>query len=241
LPPAEPIKKKFRFNVQARSEFTTNAILSGDHSTGDFLFLPTIEAGYKTPLGKYFTFDLAAKIESAMFAEHGDRGFLGYSANATLDFRPRPNLPRVYISAEPYRYDSFDTGDKVTQAIGFTAGTDGGFAFNNGRSLLYAGYAFSHYVADPSIDDRHSHRATVGVAHQFQQKLVGQLYYAFQYNDYTALPRRDSRHMVGANLVYQFSERLFGNVTSALVDNESNTSRATYQSFTASVGLTLQF
>jgi len=239
-PPA-PAKSKFRFNVNARGEFTSNAKLHGDHSSGDVIFLPTIEGGYNTPLGKYFTFDLAARVESAVYAENNDRGFLGYGAIATMDFRPRPSLPRLYVSAEPYRYDGFDTGDLITQAVGTTAGTDWGVPFNNGRSLAFVGYSYSHYFADPSIDSRNSHRIVVGVAHQFRSNLVGQVYYSWQYNDFTDYSRHDSRNFVGANLIHQFSDRVFGSLATTFVDSDSSVETASYQVVTGSLGVTIAF
>lgn len=241
MPPPEGLKGKFRFNVGARGEYTSNAKLSGDHSSGDFIGLPTVEGGYNIALGKSFTFDLAAKVESALYAENSDRGFLGYSANATLDYRPKPGLPRVYVTAEPYRYDGFDTGDRITQAIGLAAGTDWGISFNAGRSVAFVGYNFGHYFSDPTIDNRDSHRVVVGLAHQLRQNLTGQLFYAWQYNEYTDIERHDSRNMVGLNFVCAFTKNLFGNFTTSFVDNDSNFDRASYQSVTASVGLTLQF
>ncbi len=240
-PPPEAMKGKFRFNVTARGEFTTNAKLSGDHSSGDFIGLPTVEGGYNVALGKYFTFDLATKVESGLYAENGDRGFAGYSANATLDYRPRAGLPRVYVTAEPYRYDSFDTGNRITQAVGLSTGTDWGVSFNAGRSVAFVGYNYGHYFADPSIDNRNSHRVVVGLAHQLRQNLTGLLFYAWQYNDYTDIERHDSRNMVGLNFVCSFTKNLFGSFTTSFIDNESNFDRASYQSVTASVGLTLQF
>lgn len=241
VPDAATLRGKFRFNVSARTEFTSNATLSGQHSSGDFVGLPTVEGGYNLALGKYFTFDLAAKVESAIFADHSDRGFVGYSANATLDYRPKTGLPRIYITAEPYRYDSFDTGNSITQAIGLAAGTDWGYSFNAGRSVAFLGYNYEHYYADPSIDDRNSHRIVVGLAHQFRTDLTGQLYYAWQYNDYDGIARHDSRNLVGLNFVYSFTKNLFGNFATSFVDNDSSFAGASYQSVTASVGLTLQF
>lgn len=239
-PPAD-VRSKFRFNVNARSEYTSNARLSGNHSSSDFLFLPTIEAGYNTPLGKYFTFDLAGRVESALYADHNDRGFLGYGANATLDFRPRPRAPRLYISAEPYRYDGFDEGDLITQAIGLTAGTDWGIPFNNGRSLAFLGASYSHYFADPGIDSRDSFRVVAGLAHQFRSDLTGQIYYSWQYNDFTDYSRHDSRNFAGANLVYQFTERVFGSLNATFVDSDSSVDTASYQSVTGSLGVTVAF
>jgi Putative beta-barrel porin 2 len=241
MPEPSALKGKFRFNVTARGEFTSNAKLSGNHSSGDFIGLPTVEGGYNVLLGKHFTFDLATKIESGIYADNSDRGFLGYSANATLDYRPKKGLPRVYVSAEPYRYDSFDTGGRITQAIGLAAGTDWGLAFNAGRSLAFVGYNYGHYFADPTIDNRDSHRVVVGVAHQLRQNLTAQLFYAWQYNDYTDIERSDSRNLVGLNFVCAFRDNLFGSFTTSFVDNDSSFDRASYQSITASLGLTLQF
>src|SRR5260221_13687625 len=107
IPEPQGLKGKFRFTVAARGEYTSNAKLSGNHSSGDFIGLPTIEGGYNVALGKYFTFDISTKVESGIYADNQDRGFLGYSANATLDYRPKVGLPRIYVTAEPYRYDSF--------------------------------------------------------------------------------------------------------------------------------------
>ena len=241
VPTPAAMKGKFRFNVSTRGEFTTNATLSGNHSSGDFIGLPTVEAGYNIALGKYFTFDLSGKVESAIYADHSDRGFVGYSANATLDFRPFTGAPRVYISAEPYRYDSFDIGDSITQAVGLAAGTDWGYAFNNGRSLFYTGYNYDHYFADPDTDDRNAHRIVVGPAHPPRSNLTGQIFYAWQYNDFVEISRHDSRHLAGANLIYTFSNHWLGTFSASFVDSDSSAERASYQSVNASLGLTLQF
>ncbi|MGB8170887.1 MAG: outer membrane beta-barrel protein [Chthoniobacteraceae bacterium] len=241
MSPPEAIKGKFRVNVSARGEYTSNAKLSGDHSSSDFIGLPTVEGGYNVALGKHFTFDLAAKVESGLYADNQDRGFAGYSANATLDYRPKTGLPRIYVSAEPYRYDSFDTGDRITQAVGVSTGTDWGISFNAGRSVAFVGYNYGHYFADPSIDNRNSHRVVVGLAHQLRQNLTGQLFYAWQYNDYTDIERHDSRNLVGVNFVCAITKNLFGSFTTSFVDNDSSFDRASYQSVTASLGLTLQF
>jgi hypothetical protein len=46
---------------------------------------------------------------------------------------------------------------------------------------------------------------------------------------------------VGGNLIYQFADRWFGNVTSSFVDTDSTQNGASYQSFGASLGVTKQF
>ena len=144
------------------------------------------------------------------------------------------------MSAEPYRYVSYDTGDKITQALGIAVGTDWGKSFNGGRSIAYVGYSFTEFFADPGTDDRGQHRAVVGIAHQFTGKLTGQAYYSWSYSDFD-IDRRDSRHVVGSSLIYQFADHWFGSVNASFVDSDSSQDFASYQSFGASLGLTVQF
>lgn len=235
------LRDKLRFNVTARAAYTTNAKLDGSHGSSDLLFLPTLEAGFHTPLGENFSFDLSTKLESATYAKYDERGFAGYSAIATIDYRFKKGLPRLYASVEPYRYDSYDTGDLITQAIGFTGGADWGFAFNAGRTLGFVGYSFSDYVSDPNIDSRLVNRAVIGLAHQIQSNLTGQLYYIYQYSDFTDFDREDSKNTIAGNLVYQLNQYWFGSLTAAYVNNDSDQNKASYESFSTSLGFTLQF
>lgn len=237
----QTLRDKLRFNVNARAAYTTNALLEGHHSSSDLLFLPTIEAGFHTPLGEKFSFDLSTKLESVTYTKYDERGFAGYSAMATLDYRIAKNAPRVYVSIEPYRYDSYDTGDLLTEAVGFTGGTDWGFAFNGGRTLGFIGYSFSYYLADPSIDSRVEHRVVAGIAHQLRSNLTAQLYYMYEFDNYTNFDRDDYKNTVAGNLIYQFNEHFFGSLTTAWVNNVSDQQNAGYQSFSTTLGLTVQF
>lgn len=233
-------RSKFRASVTAREQYTTNARLSGNHSSGDYIFLPSLDVGYSTDLGEYFRFDISGRLESAIYGRYDDRSFYGYSALATLDYRPSPDAPRLYVSAEPYRYVSYDTGDRITQAVGFGIGTDWGRSFNGGRSLFYAGYSFNVFLADPDDDDRTQHSIILGLAHAFTARLTGQIFYSWQYSDFE-IDRRDSRHIVGGNLIYQFADRWFGSVTTSFVDTDSTQDRSSYQTFGASLGVTKEF
>jgi len=234
-------REKLRFNVTARESYTTNALLEGSHSSSDAVFLPTIEAGFHTLLGKNFSFDLAFKVESAVFAKYDERNFAGYSAVATLDYRFKPGAPKLFVGVEPYRYDSFDTGDLLTQAIGLTAGADWEVPFNAGRSLAFVGYRFTDYLADPNIDSRLVHRAVVGMGHQIRSNVTGQFYYLYQHSDYTDFDRADNKHTVAANLIYQFSRHWFGSLTTSYVNSDSSQNGASYEGFNAGLGVTVQF
>lgn len=235
------VKSKFRATVNVKGEFTSNALLTGHHDSNDFVFLPVVDLGYTQPLGPKFSIDLAAKIELGLYSNHDERAFVGYSVKSTLDYHPSKNLPRFYVGVEPYRYDSIDLGDRITQAIGFSAGTDWGYAFNHGHSLFFSGYSFTSYIADPTVDTRHSHKIVAGISHQFRSDLTGNLFYAWQYNDFINFDRHDSKHLVGLNLIYQFRQDWFATLSGAFADNDSDVNSATYQSVSGSLGVTYQF
>ena len=231
---------KFRFTVSSRPQYSSNAEMSGDHGSDDFLWQPQVEGGVRVELPRGFGLDLAGKVETVLYASFDERSFVGYSAQATLDYRPAPALPRVFISAEPYRFDRYDDGDLITQAVGLTAGTDWGVGFNNGNSLAFVGYQFTKYLSDPGIDDRNSHRATLGLTHIIAPKLVGQLFYAYQYSGFD-IDRQDSRHLAGVNLTYQFSRNWFASLSGTFVDLDSTQERASYQGALAAFEVRVQF
>ena len=234
-------KPAFRSNVQVRSEFTTNAKLTGNHRSGDLIFFPQVEVGFNTPLPHHFSFDIAARVESGLYTQNSERGFIGYSIISTLDWRPKVNWPRLYLGAEPYRYDGFDTGERLSQAVGLTAGTDWGHAFNKGYSMVFVGYSFTNYFSDPTADNRTQNRAIIGLTHQFNQRLVGTLFYQFTYSDFQNVDRSDYRHLLGANLTWQFTDKIFGNVATTFADNDSSADFASFQAFSLSLGVTVQF
>lgn len=236
-----PEQSKFRANVSTRAQYTSNAKLSGNHGSSDVIFFPTVEVGYNTPLGRGFTLDLMGRVDSGLYVEENDRSFIGYSVQGTLDWRPRSTAPRLFVSVEPYRYDSFDEGGLITQAIGTSVGTDWGYAFNNGNSLAFVGYNYTYYFSDPTIDNRGTHRALAGLSHMFRPQLMGQLLYQFQYSDYDDVDREDFRHIVALNLTYQFNRNWFATLSGNFVDSDSTQNRASYQSAGGSLGLTWQF
>jgi hypothetical protein len=237
----DEVKSKFRASVNVKGEFTSNALLTAHHDSNDFVFLPVIDLGYTQPLGPKFSLDVAAKVELGLYANHDERAFVGYSVKTTLDYHPAQNSPRFYVGVEPYRYDSLDLGERITQAIGLSAGTDWGYAFNNGHSLFFTGYSFTSYFSDPTIDTRNAHKLVAGLSHQFAEDLTGNLFYAWQYSDFTHFDRRDSKHLVGLNLIYQMTQDWFATLTGAFSDNDSDVDTASYQSVSGSLGVTYQF
>lgn len=231
----------FRVSSGAREEYTSNAKLSGNNSSSDGIFFPSVEAGYSKGLGHGFSFDLNTIIEAGLYADRTERSFIGYSAQASLDWRFKPSYPRFYIGLEPYRFDRFEEEGLITEALGTLAGTDWGFAFNSGYSYFFAGYTFENYISDPGIDTRFANRVVVGITHQIRPQLFAQGYYQYQYSDYQNISRVDNRHSVSVALIWQINRHLFANVSGSFIDNNSTELDASYQATTAAIGVTWQF
>jgi hypothetical protein len=232
---------KFRMNAGVRTQFTTNAELSGSHSSSDVIFFPAVEAGYSTGLGHGFAFDFTAIIEPGLYASHTDRSFIGYSAQTSLSWSPSPKAPRFFIGAEPYRFDNFERGGLITEAIGTMAGADWGYSFNNGKSFLFGGYTFENYFSNPTEDNRLSNRVVVGITEQLRPRLFAQLWYQYEYSSYHNVDRNDSKHAVTLSLIYQFNRHLFGTLGESFLDNNSTELHASYQAIMSSAGLSWQF
>ena len=48
-------------------------------------------------------------------------------------------------------------------------------------------------------------------------------------------------HLLGATLNYQFTQKIFGTASSTFADNDSTQDLASFQSFSLSLGVTVQF
>lgn len=237
LPPKAP--SHFRLNVGMNPRFTTNAMLSESHSSADFIFLPSIEAGYKLPMDHGFALDTVARLDSGIYGRYTERTFIGYSLQSTFEWRPSPKAPRVFIGVEPYRLDRFDGQGRITEAFALSAGSDYGYAFNNGNSLLFVGYALTDHFSDPKIDSRVNHSVLVGYSQLIAPKLIGQAFYQYQHDNYQSFDRDDDRHTLGLSLTYQIDRHFFTTLSASWATNDSTQRHASYES--AGVGVSLNY
>jgi hypothetical protein len=242
--PGEEPGIKTRASFSTKVEYTSNALMLGNHGSGDVLWLPTLELGANIPISQKLDFDILGRAETIAYTRNSDRGFMGFSGAATLGYRYQPNWPRVYIGAEPYFYNSFSTFENersTIDAVSVEAGIDHSIAINNGFTLLFGGYQYSQWFSSPSIDSRDQHRILVGVSQQLRTSLFAQLFYSFQYSHYHNLGRDDLRHVAGGSLIYLINDHWSANLSAGFADNDSNVNYGSYQEANVGFGLLFQF
>jgi len=72
-------------------------------------------------------------------------------------------------------------------------------------------------------------------------KLIGQLFYQYQHDNYQSFGRDDSRHIVGLTFTYQLDRHFFATFGGHWVDSDSTQTNASYQSAGVSLGLNYQY
>jgi hypothetical protein len=243
--PAEsvPLASHFHYQASVSGQYTSNARLYHSKDDADFLISPTLQATYDTPLNKYFSLDVEARIEDFTYTASNNQslGFWGFSGNANVEYRYKPSWPRVYIGVEPYYYFSYDTGAKLTSAIGPVAGIDQSLSINRGKTLLFAGYHFGEYFSNPNVDTRQSHTFTLSLTQQLQRNLYAQIYYQLQYSWYSAFGRDETRDLVGVSFIHQLNPQTFVSLFANYIDNASNNSLAKYTTFNSGLSFVWQY
>lgn len=221
--------------------YTSNAPLYHSHDQADFLIAPMLQGEFAAPLNKNFRVDVQARVEDYTYSSDQQLGFWGFSGNADIEYRYKPAWPRIYVGVEPYYYFSYNTGNQLTSAIGPVAGIDQTISLDRGKTLLFAGYQFGQFFSSPDIDTRQSHTVTLSLTQQLQRNLYAQLYWQFQYSDFTVYGRDETRDIVGVSLIHQFTPQTFLSVFVNYVDNASNNSLAKYTTANAGVSLVWQY
>lgn len=231
----------FHGEASVEGQYTSNAALYHSKDDADFLIAPVLQGGFTAPLNKNFTVDVEARLEDFTYSSNQELGFYGASGNANLEYRYKPSWPRVYVGMEPYYYFTYANGDRLTSAIGPVAGVDQSLSINRGKTLLYAGYHFGEYFSGPWIDTRQSHTVTLSMTQQLRRDYYAQIYWQYQYSDYSVYGRDETRDVVGVSVIHQFTPQTFASLFVNYVDNASNNALAKYTTVNAGVSLVWQY
>jgi hypothetical protein len=231
----------FRASVSGLVNATTNARMLGSNGSGDVLYTPKIELEYYLPLGRGFSLDFIGRIDATFYQHFSSQNFIDYGGAVFLDYRRNQTWPRFFVGIEPYYFQSTDSGDKITSALGAKVGLDGGLAFNHNRSLFFYGLDYEHFNVSPSLDDRHQIRTIIGVSHQFTALLQGLAFYEFLYSDYYNQTRNNYRNAFSLSLSYQITPRFSSSLITSYVNNSSNVQLAVYEGFNVGLLFALQY
>ena len=146
--------EKLRITTSLRAEYVSNALSIGNHGSGDFLLVPSLNAAFDQPLSNGLSLSFNARAESYLYSKFDQASFWGFSGSAFLNWQPTRDSVRIYAGVEPYWYASVRTGAQLAEALGISAGVQKEWAFNRDQTVLFLGYHFSNYVSSPPADNR---------------------------------------------------------------------------------------
>ncbi|MEQ1851702.1 MAG: outer membrane beta-barrel protein [Chthoniobacteraceae bacterium] len=228
---------QLRAGISTNLEYQSNSPALPSGPRGDWLSLSAFEAGLNKPLGEQFSLDLSIRTDVAAYFHFDGISYWGPSAIGLVYYRPSANWPRVYVGGQLYRYDNIRNGSKITDAGAVIAGTDHSLVFDGGRSVLSIGYQFARYWANPLTEERTSHVLFASFTRQLSGSLYAQASWNWQYSDFDALARRDSRNLIGLGLIYAVKENVALRIYANYLRNESNNPFVDYENFTVGLGV----
>lgn len=102
-----------------------------------------------------------------------------------------------------------------------------------------AGASFDYHTTAPATYDRADYGAYIGSRYVFFRQLAGELYFRFQYEDFSRESRQDSSILVGGALVY--TPCRYASVRAIVSDyiNDSSDNTRDYRVLNAGGGLVL--
>lgn len=238
---AEEEKPKLRMIGSAGASYTSNAESLGSHGSSDLMWLPSFEIGYNVPLGRGFSLDSFLRADSVVYSTNLGRSFWSTTGAIYLDHRIKEKWPRLYVGGEGYHYQRYESNNHLTRGIAIRAGFDHGIAFNGDRTLFFYGYDFGRYWTYPSNDDRFTHRLTLGLLHQFNDKLFAQIFYSYQYSQFYRRGDDSHRNVIGLNFIYRIDDQWSTSFNTSYVHNDSERFQGDYEAFNAGVQVTFTY
>ncbi|MCX7824861.1 MAG: hypothetical protein N2689_04825, partial [Verrucomicrobiae bacterium] len=106
------------------------------------------------------------------------------------------------------------------------------------RLVLPYGYTFDYYFTSPDDYTRFTHGVFVGLNWAAMQKMLVQVLYRFQWEDYQRVQREDKASIVSLAVLYQFTNWASARAFVSFTSNDSSIDRD-YEIFNSGVGLTL--
>jgi len=233
----------YRLSLLNDIEYQSNARQRGDSGRAAMLYNPGLEGSLIWNFAPQLKFEARARIESGLYAGEDDLDYWGMDAGVRLKYQYSRKYPEFYIGPDLYRYQSLDDGDELGRAVAAVAGLNYSYRVKSTGTTPFINLQYKHQWISPSDFDRSVYRATVGVNQDITSKLAWQGFYEFRISDYVDGGRLDHRHVVGTGLIWKPLDYLSVRLNFSFIDNESNRSKASYESLNSGLGsaLTWQF
>ncbi len=154
-------------------------------------------------------------IKGANLSAFARQQFFRYNSNSNLDFDSLAGGITMGTAVRDWFNISYGfTGTRLesrsTDAVFYKEG-DGSLVFSRAekfgqRFALPYGYTFDYYLADPGNYTRATHGLFAGLNCAITPKLLAQVFYRLQYEDYQTVSRSDQAHIISATMVYYITD-----------------------------------
>lgn len=191
---------QFSIIGDAQYYYTDNALLESAGKHDDMVFVGTTGASWNPTWIKDVTGSVYVRQQ-----------FFRYNENSAIDFDA--TTAGFYAGSKVKDWFNISGGYSVTRLE--TRATDDEFYKEGDANLTLSrtqmigrrvaipyGYTFDFYHASPDSFTRATHGFFVGVNCALTQKLLGQFFYRFQYEDYQETARGDQASIFSASLTY---------------------------------------
>ena len=173
--------------------------------------------------------------------------FFRYNANSVLDFDSTSGGLAVGTAVKDWFNVSYGfTGTKLdsrsTDAV-FYKELDSSLVFSRvekfaQRFALPYGYTFDYYATDPGSYTRATHGFFAGLNCAITPKLLAQVFYRLQLEEYQSVSREDQAHIISATVTYYITDWASVRAFMSWSTNHSNESFS-YDSLNSGLGVSL--
>jgi opacity protein-like surface antigen len=232
---------RYHFGIFSDVEYQSNANLDGNSGKGSAVWFPGAEAGLIWKLSPQWSVESTASAEAGIYSSVEEQDFWGVSLRSNLKYRPGANLPYIYAGPDFYRYQSFDTGDEISRAVAPKVGIGYGHLFDRTKTYLFSDLRYQHHFVTSEADtNRDTVRVMLGLTQQLVESWFVQGYYEYRFSDYDdGFKRQDSRHTLGASLIWEATKNLSLRLNTSFIDNDSNDPNAQFQTINTGMGSSL--
>ncbi len=192
-----------QFSISGDAQYFYNdnpRLLDGGGSSGDLVFVGSSTLAWNPTL-----------VRGATISAFVRQQFFRYNSNSALDFDSTAGGISVGTALKDwfnvtYGFTGTMLESRPTDAV-FYKECDSSLVFSRAERLgqrfaLPYGYTLDYFFTDPGSYTRVTHGLFAGLNCVITPKLLAQVFYRLQYEDYQSAPRQDQAHIISATMTY---------------------------------------